>query len=432
MMSAELLAEGPFGIGWLRPQALLGIEGIDPLMHALFWSIVLNTFVFCVVSIATFPDALERLQGEQFVGVFGRTAGAGGWAKASAEAEDLMMMAQRILGAREAQELFRGEARRQEAPGDLPSITPALLDRLERRLSGSVGSATAHAMVRQIAGNTSPMPVEDLLRVADEAQRTLEYSSRLEIQSAELARTAGELQRANEKLTELSIQKDAFLNQISHELRTPMASIRSFSEILRDEALGSQEQRRFAGVIHAEALRLTRLLDDLLDLSVLENAQPSLNISTGTIAQMIDQAIQSTGIKTADRPLRLDRRRRDEQVEVITDTDRLTQVFINLIGNAHKYCDAEMPLLRIRVHQHEGHVAIDFLDNGSGVPERSREIIFEKFARLDEGANSGGAGLGLAICREIMARLGGSITYLPGQVGAAFRVSVPTAAARAA
>jgi signal transduction histidine kinase len=108
-----------------------------------------------------------------------------------------------------------------------------------------------------------------------------------------------------------------------------------------------------------------------------------------------------------------------------TDADRLVQVFINLISNARKYCDATSPELKFVVRQRGGRVMIDIIDNGSGIPRASQAIIFEKFARLTDQTRAGGAGLGLAICREIMANLGGTITYLPGQGGAAFRVSLP-------
>jgi len=77
------------------------------------------------------------------------------------------------------------------------------------------------------------------------------------------------------------------------------------------------------------------------------------------------------------------------------------------------------------VRRRAGRVSVDFIDNGSGIPEKSQSIIFEKFSRLTDISRAGGAGLGLAICREIMANLGGSIEYLPGQGGAAFRVSLP-------
>ncbi|MFN4171102.1 MAG: sensor histidine kinase, partial [Pseudorhodobacter sp.] len=70
-------------------------------------------------------------------------------------------------------------------------------------------------------------------------------------------------------------------------------------------------------------------------------------------------------------------------------------------------------------------VTIDFIDNGSGIPKDKQQLIFEKFARLTDQTRAGGAGLGLAICREVMANLGGTIGYLPGQWGAAFRITVP-------
>ena len=84
-----------------------------------------------------------------------------------------------------------------------------------------------------------------------------------------------------------------------------------------------------------------------------------------------------------------------------------------------------MPILKISVRQKGGRVVVDFIDNGSGIPKESQSLIFEKFARLTDQSRAGGAGLGLAICREIMANLGGTVSYLPGQSGAAFRVTVP-------
>jgi signal transduction histidine kinase len=83
------------------------------------------------------------------------------------------------------------------------------------------------------------------------------------------------------------------------------------------------------------------------------------------------------------------------------------------------------PELRIAVRQRAGRVTVDFIDNGKGIPKESQALIFEKFARLTDANRAGGAGLGLAICREIMTNLGGSVAYLPGQGGAAFRVTVP-------
>ncbi|MEM8731407.1 MAG: ATP-binding protein [Pseudomonadota bacterium] len=423
LIPPSVLSEGLFGLAWLRPYALFGVSGLDPIVHSAMWSLSLNTAVFCLVSLFTFPSPLERLQGAQFVNVFDHSAGPRGWTRSSAQSEDLMIMSQRILGAAQAQGLFQREAERQGVSGHLPNPTPDFLSRLERELGGSVGAAAAHAMVGQIVGGSS-VSVEDLMAVADESAQILEYSNQLEAKSAELARTARQLREANDKLTQISLQKDGFLSQVSHELRTPMTSIRAFSEILRDdEPIDPQDKRRYAAIILDEAVRLTRLLDDLLDLSVLESGQVHLNLNEGTLADVLDLA-EATALTGAERPLTVHRRRADEEVLLHSDIDRLTQVFINLITNAQKYCDAPNPVLTISVHHIGGALAIDFVDNGSGVPSDAQSMVFEKFARV-ASEKAGGAGLGLSICREIMARLGGDVTYLPDRGGGAFRVSLP-------
>ncbi|TDK41224.1 sensor histidine kinase [Antarcticimicrobium luteum] len=430
LMPDWVLSDGPFGIGWLRPQALFGIQGLDPIVHAVMWSMLLNTAAFCAASLLSFPSPLERLQGAQFVNVFDHSAGPRGWTGSVAQSEDLMIMSQRILGAREAQDLFQSEAALQGGRGHLPEPTPLFLERLERELSGSVGAAAAHAMIGQIVGGSS-VSVEDLLAVADESAQLMEYSSQLEVKSGELARTAKQLREANEKLTQISLQKDAFLGQISHELRTPMTSIRAFSEILRDnDGLNTQDKVRYATIIHDEALRLTRLLDDLLDLSVLENGQVSLNMRDGILAEVLDRAVASA-LAGAEASLAVRRRRISETVQVRSDLDRLAQVFINLIANAQKYCDAPNPELTISVHDVGGQAVVDFIDNGSGIPAEVQSTVFEKFFRVN-AEKAGGAGLGLAISREIMLRLGGDIVYLPGQSGGAFRVTLPLAGQMAA
>ena len=431
LLPQDIVDNGPLGMTWLRPDALFGIGGMDTLMHALLWSMTLNMLAFVTVSLVSFPSPLERLQGAQFVNIFQHSAGARSWSAGVAQAEDLMIMAQRILGATEAQALFLREARRQGARGDLPEPTPDFLEVLERELSGSVGAATAHAMIGQITGGSS-VSVEDLMAVADETAQMLEYSARLKAQSEELSRTARQLREANQKLTRLSIQKDAFLSQISHELRTPMTSIRAFSEILRDSGgLEPHEQSKYASIIHDEAQRLTRLLDDLLDLSVLENGQVSLNLRQGTLRDVLDRAVSAAAAAGDDIDMRIDRDLQREEVLLHTDLDRLTQVFINLIANARKYCDADRPRLGIAIRRMADRLVIDFTDNGSGISAEAEDMIFEKFARVSD-QKAGGAGLGLAICRQIMARLGGDISYVRVENGATFRVTLPLDIAMAA
>ena len=429
---APMLLAGPFGIGWLSPATPLGLQATDPLLTAMILSMGVNTLLFILGSLMSFPGPLERLQGAQFVNVYDHSRPLYGWQGAVGMADDLLIMAQRILGAGRAQRLFQAAAEAQGRSGALPELSPDFLERLEREMAGSVGAATAHAMVAQIIGGAS-VSVRDLLAVADETAQIMEYSSQLEAKSTELAQTAARLREANAKLTELSRQKDAFLGQISHELRTPMTSIRAFSEILMQaDPVDDAARTRFSRIIHDESLRLTRLLDDLLDLAVLEHGRVTLHEGEARLCDVLDRAIRSAGAQAGTGRLTIRRDPDAEAVTLWTDADRLAQVFINLISNAQKYCDAETPELTISVQQRPGRVEVEFADNGSGIPARQRALIFEKFARADTARGAPGAGLGLAISREIMARLGGGLSYVPSEGGVRFRVRLPARALRAA
>jgi signal transduction histidine kinase len=170
------------------------------------------------------------------------------------------------------------------------------------------------------------------------------------------------------------------------------------------------------------------LLDDLLDLSVLEHGQVTLDAQEERLGDVLDRAVAAASAAGVERNLHVVRDAAGEDVVLKTDTGRLAQVFINLVSNAAKYCDAERPMLTIISRATDTAIELDFVDNGAGIPADSHSVIFEKFARLDndKAANStGGAGLGLAISREIMERLGGEIAYLADQKGAAFRVTLP-------
>ena len=424
LMSLQTLEHGPWGIEALKPRALFGMNDMDPLVHALIWSMGVNAFIFVTVSLFSFPTPMERLQGAQFVNVFQRSSAQGSWAAGSFAAEDLLVMAKRILGEAPALSLFSAAASSQGKPGELPEATSEFVDHLERELAGSVGAATANAMVGQITGG-SAISVDDLIAVADEAAQILEHSSQLEIKSQELTRTAGQLRKANKKLTELSVQKDGFLSQISHELRTPMTSIRSFAEILKDnDGLTRPDAQRYSSIILDESIRLTRLLDEILDLSFLESGQVALNYGESDLGLLIDRAVSSSSSFEGHKPLRIIRNPSTENFSLTTDTDRLTQVFINLISNAHKYCDSEFPELTITARNKNNALEIDFMDNGSGIAEPDRDIIFEKFSRLSDTTSAGAAGLGLAICREILRNLGGSIRYVATPDGGVFRINL--------
>ena len=281
-------------------------------------------------------------------------------------------------------------------------------------------------MVSQIAGGGT-VSVEELMKIADETAQVMEYSQQLEVQSRELAESAHKLRKANAQLTELGAQKDAFLSQISHELRTPMTSIKSFAEILRDaDDISSEQSNRFVDIINTESQRLTRLLDEILDLSFLESGRVNWQLEPVSLNAVIERSLASTeGIRaSADVSITS---KGAEGIMVTADFDRLAQVFINLLSNAIKYGRSESPEIRITARK-VGKVAIvGIVDNGPGIRPQDREKVFEKFSRLSEITLAGSAGLGLPISREIMRNLNGDLTVEENSPGAVFRITLPLA-----
>ncbi|MFQ5622757.1 MAG: ATP-binding protein [Paracoccaceae bacterium] len=426
ILSSDAIATGPFGIGLLNPQAMFGLEGIDPLVHSLFWSLTLNTAFLIGVSLATTPRQLERIQGAQFVDVYRQTDGHTAVPiRRLATSEDLFTLAQRILGSNAAHSLFANEVSRQGKSRGLPDATDDFIERLERELTGSVGAASAHAMVSQIAGGGT-VSVSDLMNIADETAQIREYSRELQAQSKRLEETARQLRTANTQLTEVGAQKDAFLSQVSHELRTPMTSIRSFSEILQETGdLSKDEGKRFVGIIQQESIRLTRLLDDILDLSFLQSGRVNWKLEPIELRVVIDQALAGTEGLWAGGALTINRDPKEEQITVRAEFDRLAQVFINVFSNAAKYASSEAPEITIRVNGTPRTVEIDVIDNGPGIPPEHRDRVFEKFSRLGESTLAGSAGLGLPISREIMHNLGGELSLVASEQGATFRITLP-------
>ena len=428
LMSASMIADGPWGIVALRPYQLLGLSGYDPLLHALIWSLGANVIAFLVVSTLTEATTLERLQGAQFVDI----DRAGGdrpaqFETGTAKTEELFILAQRILGADPARELFERLARRQGRASGLPAPKQEMIATLERVLAGSVGAPSAHAMVGRVAGHAD-IGVDALIDIADEAQRLIETSRQLSEKSDQLERAAAELRSANQRLRALDAQKDEFLSQVSHELRTPMTSIRSFSEILLDDATSPNERTRFMGIIHQESQRLTRLLDEILDISRLEAGTLEIALTQVDLGDLLPDTIASVAGLTQERGVRIELASLPDDLSVLGNEDRLRQVLLNLITNAVKYNDSSEPVVQITAQRAGKMVEIDFSDNGGGVSQEEAVLVFDKFARGSRGGLDHGAGLGLPISRAIVRMMNGDLTivFRPDS-SSFFRVTLPAA-----
>jgi signal transduction histidine kinase len=420
-MSAGAVANGPFGWEWLRPHALFGLSGFDPLVHALFWSMSANLALFVGVSMFTEPTPLARFQSALFVDIFRRqTESELRVIRRTARIADLRQVANRILGPTEAVQLFATET-----GGRAVVASDDLISRVEKRLAANIGAASARSLVSSVVTNET-ISVEELKRLAGEAEQIRAYSAELERKSRQIEAAAAELAAVNQRLREIDTQKDEFLSQVSHEVRTPMAAIRSFSDILlNNRDLEETKKLRFLGIIQSESQRLTRLLDGILNLNQMESGGQSWEEIPFDPETVIDQAMESCEALALASGVMLKRARRARQTRVYGDRDKLAQVFINLISNAIKYNNNAAPLVTISSATRESIYEARVADNGPGIPESERERIFGKFARGPTPRQIG-AGLGLAISQQIVKRFAGNLIVKPSNAGGAeFIVRLP-------
>jgi Na+/proline symporter/nitrogen-specific signal transduction histidine kinase len=427
----DMLQYGPWGIDFLQPDALFGLNGWDGLVHGLFWSLSLNIAAYVGVSLLTNQSPIEQLQSAIFVDAFERgTENVDSALQRSAHTDDLLRLTQSILGHERAYRLFRDYARSQGRKDDLPVPDPALIAYVERQLASSVGAASARTLVSRIVmGET--ITVEAVISILDETQQAIRYSRELERKSHELEETAEKLRRANEQLRRLDMMKDDFLSQVSHELRTPMTSIRSFAEILVNaQDVEAPQTRRFLGIIQQESERLTRLLDEILDLNRVEADQVDWQLRDADAAQIAHQAMAAMAGLAKSHGAQLVDALGDRPLPVRVEPDRLQQVFINLISNAIRHNDSTTPVVRIEggFGADGSSLEIRVRDNGPGIPPEDRDLLFGKFSRgwANRRRRRGGSGLGLAISHSIIQRLGGAL-HLEDQPGpgASFLVRLP-------
>lgn len=404
LMPADVIENGPFGLGWLAPHALFGLDVFDPLVHALFWSMTVNTGLLIAVSLLREPTPLTRFQATLFIDIFRRqTETELGVIRRTARVNELRQIADRILGPVEAVNLFNmhGAERAVIASDELISL-------VEQRLAANVGAASARSLVSRVV-TSETIGVEELKRLAGEAEQIRAYSAELERKSRQVEATAAELAQANERLRKVDTQKDEFLSQVSHEVRTPMTSIRSFSDILlNNRDIHETEKLRFLGIIQDESLRLTRLLDGILDVNQMESGKPAWETGPFDPDAAIDQAMESCEALARAAKVTLRRPHRARKAVILGDRDRFAQVFINLISNAIRYNSNPRPTVSVSSSLRNGLYEARVIDNGPPIPQGERERIFAKFAR-GTAPRQGGTGLGLAISRQIIERFGGEI-----------------------
>ena len=427
---ASFLSDGPFGIELLKPHQLFGLAGLDDISHCLFWSFAANIGAYVFVSLLRAPTAAEASQATQFVDALKTTRPVGSalW-RGSADAGDLVTLVGRFLGPARAQTAFATYARRRgvaelktlEADADLVHYAESLL-------AGAIGSASARAMVASVA-KEEPLSLPEVMNILDEASQLRSYSRELERKSRELEAATNDLKAANEQLLEVDRLKDDFMASVSHELRTPLTSIRAFSEILRDDPKTALPDReRFLGIIVSETERLTRLVNQILDMAKIESGNAEWLVEEVDLNAVVEQSAAATSQLFRDKGVALSLLLDGAAPPILADRDRLMQVVINLLSNAVKFVPANEGQVAVTLSADAAALRVSVTDNGPGIRREDQQVIFDRFRQGGDAMTSKptGTGLGLPISRKIVEYFGGKL-WVESDLGkgASFVFSLP-------
>ena len=247
---------------------------------------------------------------------------------------------------------------------------------------------------------------------------------------AAMAQALAQLQGTNQELEQLSAAKSDFVSTISHELRTPLTSIQGYSELIVTDAETLAEAQAFARTINQNAIRLARMIGDVLDLDRMEAGQTPLKLTMVNLNDLVRSVLDELSPTTHRHTLTA---RLDPKLSVIRcDSDLIIRVITNLVANAIKYAPGGGTVIVATAARPDG-VELTVADEGIGIPPDHRETIFDRYSRIARPEQLGiaGTGLGLPIARHIVELHGGAIWTEPNMpVGSIFHVLLPCDGAR--
>jgi signal transduction histidine kinase len=242
------------------------------------------------------------------------------------------------------------------------------------------------------------------------------------------ARLFAEIQDKSRQLEMASQHKSQFVANMSHELRTPLAAMLGYAELMREGLYGELPEESLATLerIHSNGTHLLGLINSVLDLAKIEAGQFTLNLQDYAVSSVVETVRAATESLAANKKLALVTDVAERLPHGFGDEKRLTQVLLNLVGNAIKFTDRGE--VKISAIKSGANFSLAVADTGPGIPDAEKERIFEEFHQIDDSntKTKGGTGLGLAISKQIVEMHGGRIWVEStlGQ-GATFRIEIP-------
>ncbi|MDJ0975470.1 MAG: HAMP domain-containing sensor histidine kinase [Planctomycetota bacterium] len=234
------------------------------------------------------------------------------------------------------------------------------------------------------------------------------------------------LRRAARRERDARRLRDDFIANVTHEVRTPLTSVLMHAEMLADDELDAERKQTYARVVHAEGARLARLVEDMLDFTALEKGSRALEAVPLDLTGAAEHAIEPFRVLAEREGVALAFERPDDEVAALGDAGAVSRILANLVGNAWKHGrpsrDGAPGRLRVRVGLLDDVPFVEVRDDGPGIPAAERGRVFERFGRGRAADTKDGAGLGLALSRDLARAMGGDLVVQQDGVETVFRL----------
>jgi signal transduction histidine kinase/Na+/proline symporter len=420
VLSDKIMTDGLFGNALLKPYELFGMQGMDNISHATFWTLFFNIALYFFGSLWTKPTSIEHNQAVLFVDVFHYSKGIENsvvW-RGKALVSDLKSLLESFLGNSRTERIIRVFAVRNNVNVQTHYADPRFVNYSEQLLSGIVGTASARMMVSSVA-KEEDITLNEVVAILKKSQELMAVNEELKQKSQELKQLTEQLQAANEQLLLTDKLKDDFLATVTHEIRTPLTSIKALSEILYDnDDLEHEERQHFLSTIIKESDRLSRLINQVLDLEKLESGKARVSNETVYLEGIIEDSLETIEQLAKDKGVKI-KKIIDKKLPTFQgDKDRIMQVMVNLLSNALKFTEPSKGIITITCYNEDKNLYVNVIDDGAGISKDYQELIFDKFYQAHDQTikKPKGSGLGLTISKRIIELHNGKI-WVESEVG---------------
>ena len=404
------------------------IPYLSPITQIFFWSMLVNSALFILISANTVSNYRERNYAELYVDIddyIQNHENAYIW-KGTANVSDIQKILVRFLGQKKTEQALKIFNLKYNITDESDTADSRFIKFSENLLSGRIGTASAKILIEGVT-KEDKISLPEVLQILEESKENISINKQLSEQSSQLLKLSGDLQVANINLIEKDQQKDEFLDSVAHELRTPLTAIRATSEILLDdEDMPAELKKDFLKNIISESDRLNEIINDILYLDKLETGTISLHISENNIIETFKKSLKPLLHLFDQRHLHHSEVHLLENEIYRFDEQRMIQVFQNILGNALKFTN-EQGMIQTKFQEKDDQLKISIFNTGKTIPEEDLEFIFDKFyqSKNQNLRKPIGSGLGLAICKKIMIAQNGNIEVKNKEIGVSFEIYLP-------